>query len=155
MPRLLLVFLKEPIPGCVKTRLAADLGEEEATRIYRALVEVLLLQLRGLENCRIRFCYTPDDADDAIRFWILPYLNAQANGGDGADSYLIPAPDGSTQQPQEVDFSPQGKGDLGERLTRAFDQGFADGYSEIAVIGSDCPQCGARWINAAFSRLTA
>ena len=62
--RLLLVFLKEPIPGKVKTRLAKDVGEDTAALYYKAIVEVLLKQLRGLENCRIRFCFTPDDAEE-------------------------------------------------------------------------------------------
>ena len=67
----LLVFLKEPTPGMVKTRLAESVGHEEAARRYRALVAVLLQQLEGLKDTHVRFCYAPDDAGDAISFWIL------------------------------------------------------------------------------------
>lgn len=148
--RLLLIFLKEPIPGKVKTRLAADVGDEEAARYYKALVEVQLKQLQGLENCRIRFCYAPDDADDAIRFWLLPQMNGSR--GETEDVYLAPTALGEKYR-QEIDFRPQGDGDLGERMERAFAEGFADGFEEIAVIGTDCPDCGARWINAGFSRM--
>lgn len=149
--RLLLVFLKEPIPGKVKTRLAADVGDEDASRYYKALVEVLLRQLQGLEGCRIRFCYTPDDAEDAIRFWILPAMQATSAATEGL--YLAPYSQTMAEPAQEVDFRPQGSGDLGQRLDRAFNSAFEDGFSEIAVIGTDCPECGARWINTAFSRL--
>ena len=151
--RLLLVFLKEPTPGKVKTRLAADLGDEEAARCYKALVEVLLRQLQGLNDCRIRFCYAPDDAGDAIRFWILPEMNATSGSAEGL--YLAPAsPSGIGTATQEVDFHTQGDGDLGDRMQRAFERGFEEGFQQISVIGSDCPDCGARWINAAFSRLS-
>ena len=148
--RLLMIFLKEPIPGKVKTRLASTVGSEEAARYYKALVEVLLRQLQGLENCRIRFCYAPDDADDAIRFWLLPQMNASR--GETEHVYLAPTALGEKYR-QEIDFRPQGNGDLGDRMKRAFAEGFTDGYEEIAVIGTDCPECGARWINAGFSRM--
>jgi rSAM/selenodomain-associated transferase 1 len=151
--RLLLVFLKEPIPGQVKTRLAADVGDDDAARYYKALVEVLLRQLQGLNNCRIRFCYTPDDAEDAIRFWLLPEM--RATSAPSKNLYLAPTSHATTELSQEIDFHAQRDGDLGDRLERAFAQGFTDGFSEIAVIGTDCPDCGARWINAAFSRLAA
>jgi len=151
--RLLMVFLKEPIPGRVKTRLASDVGDENATRYYKALVEVLLRQLQGLNNCRIRFCYAPDDAGDAIRFWILPEMRAASGPSD--ELYLAPTSHLIDDLSQEIDFHPQGEGDLGDRMTRAFTQGFDEGFQEVCVIGSDCPECGSRWINAAFSRLSA
>lgn len=148
--RLLMVFLKEPIPGKVKTRLASTVGDDEAARRYKALVEVLLRQLQGLENCRIRFCYAPDDADDAIRFWLLPQMNASSS--DKENIYIAPTALGDKYR-QEIDFRPQGDGNLGDRMQRAFAEGFTDGFEEIAVIGTDCPDCGARWINTGFSKM--
>jgi len=49
-----------------------------------------------------------------------------------------------------IDFTPQGEGDLGDRLNRAATQGFKQGFKKVAVIGADCPSCGSRWINTAF-----
>ncbi|MFK7909592.1 MAG: DUF2064 domain-containing protein [Akkermansiaceae bacterium] len=149
--RLLLVFLKEPIPGKVKTRLAADVGDDEAARYYKAMVEILLKQLRGLQDCQIRFCYAPDDAGDAIRFWLLSEMGATSSDREGV--YLAPVYPSSQKNHQEIDFRAQGEGDLGDRLERAFAEAFADGFTSTAVIGTDCPSCGARWINASFSRL--
>ncbi len=142
----LLIFLKEPIPGKVKTRLATSVGEEEATKRYRAMVSVILQQLEGLQNTHVRFCYTPDDAGEVISFWILPQLR-----GDiikrSSDFLFTPKKHAPTYT---IDFAPQGEGDLGKRLERASAQAFTDGYEKVALIGTDCIHCGSRWINAAF-----
>ena len=149
--RLLLVFLKEPTPGKVKTQLASDVGDETATRYYQALVEALLRQLQGLKNTRIRFCYTPEDAHDAIRFWLLPKM--KATGSDSPSVFLAPSTPHSSDPTQEIDFRAQGDGEISERIHRAFTQGFEEGFQEIAAIGTDCPECGSRWINAAFAQM--
>ena len=151
--RLLLVFLKEPVPGKVKTRLATDVGDELATQYYKALVEVLLRQLHGLHHTRIRFCYAPDDASDAMRFWLLTKMKASPSPTKSI--FLAPSSPSDQQATQEIDFHAQGDGDLGDRLNRAFARGFDDEFQEIAVIGTHCPDCGARWINAAFARLAS
>ena len=75
-----------------------------------------------------------------------------ASSGESENVYLAPTALGEKYR-QEIDFRPQGQGDLGERMQRAFAEGFTDGYEQIAVIGTDCPDCGARWINAGFSRM--
>jgi glycosyltransferase A (GT-A) superfamily protein (DUF2064 family) len=149
--RLLLVFVNEPTPGLVNTRLAVDVGENEAARLYKAMVEVLLRQLQGLQDCRIRFCYAPDDAGDAVRFWLLPSMQATSSAEDGL--YIAPQSGAGGELTQEVDFRPQGNGNFGERVSRAFSDGFDQGYREIALVGTNCIECGSRWINAAFSRL--
>lgn len=43
---LLIIFIKNPVLGKVKTRLAQDLGEEMALRIYRKLVEITLDEIK-------------------------------------------------------------------------------------------------------------
>lgn len=136
--RLLLVFLKEPLPGRVKTRLAASVGAEAAASIYRAMVRVLLRQLSGLADCRVRFCYAPDDAGESVRFWILPEI--------------MDAPEIDLDH-ERVEFHPQGEGDLGARLVRATEAAFAEGYEKVAVIGSDCIEISSRWIHAALTQL--
>ncbi len=146
----LLIFLKEPIPGKVKTRLAATVGDEEAAKRYRSMVAVLLEQLEGLKNTRVRFCYAPDDATDAIQFWLLPQLRGHTI--KQGNSFLFTPT--KRAAPFTIDFAAQGEGDLGRRLERATTQAFDDGYEKVAVIGSDCIHCGSRWINAAFLQAT-
>lgn len=142
----LLIFVKEPIAGTVKTRLAATVGDEEATKRYRAMVAVLLQQLEGLTNTHVRFCYAPDDAADAISFWLLPQLRGDVIKR-GSDFLFTPKKHAPAFS---IDFAAQGTGDLGDRLERATTKAFADGYEKVAAIGTDCVHCGSRWINAAF-----
>lgn len=49
MPNILLVFLKPPRPGYVKTRLARTLGDAEALRIYRFLLDTTLATARQVD----------------------------------------------------------------------------------------------------------
>jgi len=139
---LLLIFLKEPIPGKVKTRLAQTVGAEDAALIYQTLTTALLDQLKWIKNCHYRFCFAPADAEEAIMHWILPDLEHKV---DLEHRTILPKQEGLPS----VDFSPQSEGDLGDRLVNAFTQGFADGYSSVSAIGTDCPFISARWIETA------
>lgn len=103
-PRII-VFVKAPRPGFVKTRLAEAIGDEEACEAYRRLTETVLARLTSLPHVEIRF--TPDDAKDEIIAWLHKGWVA----------------------------APQGEGDLGRRMHRAFME--ADGAA--IIIGSDCP----------------
>lgn len=105
----LIVFVRAPRPGQVKTRLARALGPTAACAAYRALVESLLRRLAGLPNVVLRF--TPDDARAEIAAWLAPGWRAAA----------------------------QGAGDLGARLQTAFAAAFDAGARRVVVIGSDCP----------------
>jgi rSAM/selenodomain-associated transferase 1 len=106
----LMIFLRAPRIGTVKTRLAAAIGETEACAVYRKLTERLVGQLEGLPNVELRF--SPDDAELEIKPWLVA----------GWTSH------------------PQGPGDLGERLDRAFANAFEGGAKHAAIIGSDCPR---------------
>jgi len=119
----LIVFLKAPRPGTVKTRLAAALGAAEACVAYRHLVETLLRQLASLEDVELRF--TPDGAGSEIKPWAQPTWR----------------------------LTGQGDGDLGSRLDRAFRQAFGEGAKRVAVVGSDCPEVRTTDIEAAWRAL--
>ncbi|HEY6227799.1 MAG TPA: DUF2064 domain-containing protein, partial [Verrucomicrobiae bacterium] len=107
---LLIVFVKAPRAGEVKTRIAESIGARAACDAYLALVEVLIGNLRTLPNVQIR--YTPDDALLEIPQWVQPTWKT----------------------------APQGQGDLGERLVTAFDDAFKSGAERVVVIGSDSPE---------------
>jgi len=108
IPRIIL-FLKAPRSGLVKTRLAASVGEEKAVEIYRFLVESQLRRLPRDWPFEIRF--TPADAEEEMREWI------------GRGPILLP----------------QGEGDLGHRLADAVAEAFARGSDPVVCIGADCP----------------
>ena len=48
---------------------------------------------------------------------------------------------------------PQGGGDLGARMSRAFADAFADGCTGVVVIGTDCPYFTAEDLRAAWDAL--
>lgn len=120
----LILFAKAPRPGFVKSRLARDLGPAAACDAYRQMVATLLGNLAPLANVELRFA--PDDAATEISPWLRP----------GWTSH------------------PQGDGDLGRRLIRAFEQALARSPEPVIVIGSDCPDVLAADIEAAGQALS-
>ena len=136
--RILNLFLKEPLPGQVRGRLAESLGGEKAVLIYRAMVRILLQQLSGLEHCHLRISYTPDDGEEAMRFWILPEI---------IDDPSIDL------DPHLISFAPQGPGKIHTRLAHAAERAFQEGFRKVAFIGSECIEVSSRWIHAAFAQL--
>lgn len=81
--RLLTLHVNEPLPGQVLPEMAADAGADEAARRYRAIVVTTLRQLQGLENSRIRLIVSPEDGEEAVRFWLLPRLADHWQSGFG------------------------------------------------------------------------
>jgi len=65
----LAVLLKAPRLGLVKTRLAADIGERHALRLYRVLAARTLTAVRaaGLEAV---IWFAPEDARTEMEFWL-------------------------------------------------------------------------------------
>ena len=106
----LIIFVKAPRPGTVKTRLAHSLGGNKAAAAYAQLVETLVKNLSRLKHVELR--HTPDDAEEEIRPWLQSAWEAR----------------------------PQGGGDLGARMEAAFAEAFARGARRVVLIGSDCPE---------------
>jgi rSAM/selenodomain-associated transferase 1 len=119
----LIVFVKAPRPGTVKTRLAQSIGSKAACAAYCEMVQKLIQELSPLKGVQLRF--SPDDAREEIRHW----------------------------QAADWDLQPQGEGDLGQRLRGAFEQAFAGGARYVLVIGSDCPAITIEDIRAAWDAL--
>ena len=123
---ILLVFAKKPVPGTVKTRLARDVGHAQAARLYRLMAETTWSRTAGPGYERW-LVFEPGSERDWMRDW-LP----------GAHSYL-----------------PQVSGDLGTRLSAAFEHAFLTGAKAVAVIGTDSPDVAREDISSAFDLLTA
>ena len=105
----LIIFIKAPRPGFVKTRLAEAIGSAEAAAAYRTLVETLLRRFTGFAGLELH--YTPDDALAEVQPWLKTDWIAR----------------------------PQSGGDLGRRLHSAFHVAFTSGARKVVIIGSDCP----------------
>lgn len=121
----LAVFVKAPRPGLVKTRLAATMGAEAACAAYCRLVETLVAKLAPLDAVEIRF--TPDGAEAELQRWLQPGWK----------------------------LAPQGPGDLGVKLRRAFASARAAGAERIVAIGSDCPEVAVADIESAWQALAS
>jgi rSAM/selenodomain-associated transferase 2/rSAM/selenodomain-associated transferase 1 len=122
--RLLLVFARVPEPGVAKTRLIPALGPEGAARLQRRMTARTLAAVAGAPGWR-----------SELRL---------AGSGAGRTAGV---PDAACR------CVPQGDGDLGERLRRAFAEGFASGAAAVAAIGTDCPGLGAADVADAFRAL--
>lgn len=104
-----LLMLKAPIEGAVKTRLGSDIGAAAATSAYRSLVEHQLRQVPA--GWRIHICYAPAGAEGIFREWLG----------------------------EELCYTAQAEGDLGARLSHSADEHFRHNASPLLILGGDCP----------------
>ena len=120
----LLVFLKYPAAGKVKTRLAASIGPERAADLYRQWIRLVFDRLQPLrDRVRIVACY------------------------DGAPQHAF-APWG----PRADEWWPQPAGDLRRRLHDGFAKAHTGGQP-VAAIGTDCLELDAPALQQALDFL--
>jgi len=123
--RALVVFVKHPVPGAVKTRLARAVGPAAAAGLYRALAEHVLAATTPAPGQYERLVFfDPPQARDEVRGW-LPGVRLLA----------------------------QSEGDLGTRLRDATARAFARGASRVAVVGTDAPGLARDTVLAALDAL--
>ncbi|MCD6051018.1 MAG: PGL/p-HBAD biosynthesis glycosyltransferase [Verrucomicrobia bacterium] len=120
----LLILLKAPRRGLVKTRLASELDEDSALAIYQELLDIVISRMESLQDVELH--YSPADADAQVASFLKP----------GWKAY------------------PQTEGDLGVRIQNAFAQAFQRGGQRVVMIGADCPEVCASDISDAWSALT-
>jgi uncharacterized protein len=106
----LLLFGKRPEPGRVKTRLARKIGDGAAARLADAF----------LRDAAARYAAIPG---------VVPVVAADPDPGD---------PYWKERFPEPWRLEPQGEGDLGARLARAFAREL-ELHSRVAAVGSDHP----------------
>jgi len=117
----IIVFLKNPVPGFVKTRLAKTIGHKKALEIYLKLVEIT------------------KSAVSRINIPIFWYINEP------------PGPELTAILPNEIEEMRYQKGnDLGEKMSSAFKEVFKENYSSICIIGTDCPDINQETFHTAF-----
>lgn len=120
MNRYLVVMAKEPRAGSVKTRLAKDIGVVPATTFYRKALANLLQRIGGDPRWSTLLAVSPDTA-------------------------LV-----SPVWPAAISLTPQGRGDLGARMQRMFDD---LPHGPVVIIGTDIPEIRPRHVAAAFDVL--
>lgn len=121
----LLLFLKAPVPGRVKTRLARDMGTEAAAAAYIDMVREIRDAVELQHDLSLQWVYEP-----AGDFPDLGWLD-------------IPA----------AKFWKQTGGDLGARLEAAFQKAFSEFTGPVCAIGMDSPGLPPEHIAEAFRAL--
>lgn len=122
--RCLILFVKYPENGKVKSRLAEHLTSDFAAGLYKNFVFDIIATLeKGSFSFRIYF-YPPEKEEEIKKLWGEKYRYAAQSGSD-----------------------------LGERMKNAFLREFAAGFNEVVLIGSDCPDLPIAFIEEAFRTL--
>jgi hypothetical protein len=122
----LLIFLKNPIEGKVKTRLSKETGDQKALNIYKKLVD-LTLSAGNSALFNTRLVYS-DFVPDIYPWDYLP--------GASFETFL---------QIQEKD--------LGRRMETALKAALKQ-FQKVVLIGSDCPEISTAIIQEAFHALS-
>lgn len=120
-----LLFVKSPVAGAVKTRLAADVGDERALQIYQSMVES---QLRRIPTeWVVEIHYSPPSDLPMMRAWL---------GNDRI-------------------YYPQVDGDLGARLEAGIGAALGRGSAAVFAIGGDCPELHASHFREAEAKISS
>ncbi len=120
---LVILFLKAPEKGRVKTRLASGVGTDMALDLYRLFVETTLARLAPIAPVRI--AYTPTEKRGLFTDWLK----------------------------NSHDMRPQKGRDLGARMHHCIRQAFADGHTRVILMGGDIPDLPISRIHDAFEVL--
>lgn len=119
------VFVKKPLPGLVKTRLAKTYGNRGSARIARRLAEHQLRNLSSLDGVDVVLSCSPDTSH--------PFFSR-------------------LQDQTGCRAVRQEKGDLGRRMFTCF-KSMLKQYRHVVIIGTDCPELDAGVIRQALNEL--
>jgi glycosyltransferase A (GT-A) superfamily protein (DUF2064 family) len=152
----LVIFVKAPEAGRVKTRLARDIGNHPAAQLYRLMTADIIRRLTNDTRWANWLAYSPGHFP--LSSW--PGLSRPSIVGS---SSRLQQPTGrrpgamdGRDKPGHDDLGlrlrtiPQGLGNLGARMNRVF-QRLPPG--PVVIIGSDCPAMTPGHIAAAFAAL--
>ncbi|MGB3799368.1 MAG: TIGR04282 family arsenosugar biosynthesis glycosyltransferase [Lewinella sp.] len=119
----LIIMVKNPIPGKTKTRLAEDVGNDQALAMYDLLMQHTRDQALGLAHTTRYLHYSE-------------FVDAKDQWPNGKFIKLVQVGEG-----------------LGERMAAAFDHAFARGHDRIIIVGSDCPGITTDLLTQAYEEL--
>jgi len=121
---LVIIFIKCPLMGTVKTRLSKTIGEKMAQELYKRFVLDIIASLEGIDIPFVIY-YTMDSCEETMVNWI------------GKD-YRYHVQEGN---------------DLGGRIKNSFINAFSGGYENVVLIGSDSPDLPSSHIKNSFEFL--
>ena len=121
----IIVFVKAPVYGTVKTRLAEKINAGAALALYRAFVADIMERLFTVD-ADLRIYFDPPDSRQSIIDWLGTGLPLAAQSGN----------------------------DLGRRMSAALAESLAKGYDNAVLLGSDLPDLPASIVTEAFDSLS-
>ncbi len=124
-PECVILFVKAPVAGQVKTRLMPQIRPYDAALLYRSFILDTRDMLAG-SGFPVRVYFDPPRSRDTV---------ADLVG-------------------HEYDYFPQTGEDLGKRMAIALEQTFAAGFSAAILIGTDLPDLPGGLIADAFAALS-
>jgi len=122
----LILFVKSPEKGHVKTRLSQLIGENVTRNLYKAFVADMLESFQYKSQYNIRIAFHPQNAKSKVIRWLGKQYSYLPQRGDG----------------------------LGERMAHTFKQIFSEGFEKALIIGSDIPDLPQSVILKAFESLS-
>jgi rSAM/selenodomain-associated transferase 1 len=139
-PRTLAVMAKPLVRGTVKTRLAAQIGDDEALAVYERLLKSTLIQAELLSDIELVL------AETAV---------ASTGAGRAAGLETDPPSDPLASRSAHWRRLTQRGDALGARLAAVFADLFADGAESVVAVNSDSPAIPIAYLEQAFARLAA
>jgi rSAM/selenodomain-associated transferase 2/rSAM/selenodomain-associated transferase 1 len=125
--RRLVIFTRYPEPGKTKTRLIPALGAEGAAALQCEMTRYTLRWARELAKT-------------------LPVL-VEVRFEGGSEDQMRDC------FGEDFLYCPQGPGDLGRRMARAFQDAFRTGVRHVVLVDTDCPEITPSLVSDAFDRL--
>lgn len=120
---ILMIFLKPFVLGNVKTRLAKDIGGDQALEVYKRLVTHTVSEAEKLP--------------EGIAIWF----------------FYSEHPDNQTNFPGHYNLKIQHGESLGDRMANAIAWADEQGFEKKVIIGSDCAALSVRHLTDAFQML--
>ena len=128
MSTCIILFVKNPVAGTVKTRLQPELDSLKAADLYRAFVVDCAETVLATVAARKVIAYSPADAEDAVRGILGPLSRS-------------------------FEFVAQPEVNLGKRMAALFAESFARGDTRTVIMGSDSPSLMPEMVDGAFEIL--
>ncbi len=121
----LIIFLKAPRFGWVKTRLQPEFSPAESLELYKAMVEDIIDQFKDVNFCDLKLYFTPQNKKSVIEKWLG----------------------------KKFELFPQIGENLGTKMHNAFIENFKNKYKKVVLIGSDIPTLDMTTVIRAFTSL--
>lgn len=123
--RAVILFVRYPEKGRVKTRLETHLDQDKILSLYRYFVEDIMSTLQGKEY-PVSVCYWPPEKGEDMQAWLGLSLV----------------------------YCPQKGEDIGQRMQNAFTDAFANDADQAILLGSDFPDLEPVILDQAFHALS-